>query len=826
MKEKRRIYAVIILLICSHLGIQAREKSTDWLDEYNVVWKSQSDNSSGSMPCGGGDIGMNVWVENGDLLFYIERSGNIDENDQIRKNGRVRIRLKPSPFSDNGHDVSFEQKLDLKSGAVFIKGKTTDNETAIKLWAEVHRPAIHVEVKSKEAISVTASFESWRNEKLLIPISDTGSGGGRDYNRWSCYGYVSYKGDVFAYPDNISFKEDNKVLFYHRNGKDMIFDKEVKLQGLDGVADRLRHPTKNRIFGGMMFGENLTNGENTQGEYTHTPFKGWQLRSIKPAKEHHVQIVLHTEQNESLTEWKENLQSRITEAVSHELAWEKNQKWWAEFWNRSHVCINQGKGPDDTGWQVGRNYQLMRYMLGCNAYGEFPTHFNGGLFIFDHYYVDGKEGMNPSFYNADYRKWMAWTGMNQRLMYWPFLKSGDFEEMRPQFDFYRLNHLNASFRNEVSFGVKGCSFAEQINSGGLPNGYHYGWEEPYGNRKPNHDIGMQHHHKHYFHTQIEFAYMLHEWYRFTGADISEYIPFMKDAVIFHFEYHKMLEQRRNGKDWTEDGKLALRNMQATETYKPGSNPTPEVASLHKNLECLLALPSKWVSEEEKELFRSWQKRVPELNFRIRNGHKTLSPLLESEPSARLGNREIAQLYPVFPYGMYALGLPDIDIAINTWKYGLDKAGNTYLGELFGVDAYPQREAWWGWGQQGIFLARLGLTEEARYYVSKKLSDSKGDPRTESFKARFPAFWGPGFGCMPSMEWGASGMIAIQEMLLQTIAQDGKEIRVLPAWPSDWNVDYKLHAPKQTVVEVEFKNGEIQILEVTPKERQKHVVINL
>lgn len=37
------------------------------------------------MPCGGGDIGMNVWVENGDLLVYIDRSGNIDENDQQMK---------------------------------------------------------------------------------------------------------------------------------------------------------------------------------------------------------------------------------------------------------------------------------------------------------------------------------------------------------------------------------------------------------------------------------------------------------------------------------------------------------------------------------------------------------------------------------------------------------------------------------------------------------------------------------------------------------------------------------------------------------------------
>ena len=41
-------------------------------DDY--VWTTPSRNSSESMPCGGHDVGMNVWVENGDVLFYVSRS--------------------------------------------------------------------------------------------------------------------------------------------------------------------------------------------------------------------------------------------------------------------------------------------------------------------------------------------------------------------------------------------------------------------------------------------------------------------------------------------------------------------------------------------------------------------------------------------------------------------------------------------------------------------------------------------------------------------------------------------------------------------------------
>lgn len=83
--------------------------------------------------------------------------------------------------------------------------------------------------------------------------------------------------------------------------------------------------------------------------------------------------------------------------------------------------------------EITRNYTLFRYMLGCNAYGSVPTKFNGGLFTFDPCHVDEKQSFTP-----DYRKWGGgtMTAQNQRLVYWPMLKSGDFDMMPSQFDFY------------------------------------------------------------------------------------------------------------------------------------------------------------------------------------------------------------------------------------------------------------------------------------------------------------------------------------------------------------------------------------------------------
>ena len=51
-------------------------------------------------------------------------------------------------------------------------------------------------------------------------------------------------------------------------------------------------------------------------------------------------------------------------------------------------------------------------MLGCNAYGEWPSKFNGGLFTFDPVYVDPKTPFTP-----DYRKWGGGT-MTLRTSDW------------------------------------------------------------------------------------------------------------------------------------------------------------------------------------------------------------------------------------------------------------------------------------------------------------------------------------------------------------------------------------------------------------------------
>jgi hypothetical protein len=47
--------------------------------------------------------------------------------------------------------------------------------------------------------------------------------------------------------------------------------------------------------------------------------------------------------------------------------------------------------------------------------------------------------------------------------------------------------------------------------------------------------------------------------------------------------------------------------------------------------------------------------------------------------------------------------------------------------------------------------------------------------------------------------------------------------LFPAWPKEWDVQFKLHAPYNTTVEGVYRDGKLVELEVTPKSRRKDVV---
>jgi hypothetical protein len=794
---------LISILLLAIFSVGCKNKKTETkstFDDYNIIWDTQSKNASESMPLVGGDIGCNVWVENGDILLYIQRSGSFDENSGYLKMGRIRIQLNPNPFTKGN---SFRQQLKLEDGYIEIDSKEGEKEnTIIKLWVDVFQPVVHVDVEAKQKINVSVAYESWRTEDKELKFGK---------ERFGAFGLEGYPGKVIRIKDKIE-QSENGILFYHRNPKEkLIPEVYIELTELEEFADEITDDIKNRTFGGLLFGEGFIQDGNDEGIYQGTPFKSWKLKSESAKKKHQIIFATHIEQAETIDEWKDKLAKTADLSNSgQQKAFEKTVIWWKDFWNRSYIFI-QPENPDTDNkvWQMSRNYQLFRYQLGGNVRGEYPSKFNGGNLIYDPVLVDENKAHDP-----DWRQWggSVFTAQNQRLLYWPMLKSGDFDAILPQFELYRKGLPGATARVKKHFGHKGAVYCEYANAPGLAFGDGWGWQNdqnyrirgeeiPIGDPRANAattfndpvEKGVMENGSIAYHweSQVEHAYMILEYHRYTGADISKYIPFIEQSIIFFDEHYRARQKMRNGKEVDENGKLVIFPSTSCESYRGAKNPADVLSGLKACLKSMLELDEKYLSAERKKYYAEFLNRVPNFDYDEVDGLKVIKP---AESWIRESNQELPQFYPLFPFNQFQLGDAEIEYFKNAYEIAPAFRKGTIIS----------------WHQDGIQFARMGITKEAADYNTRKLQDS---PR------RYPTFWGPGHDWVPDHNWGGSGMIGLQEMLLQSI---GDKIMLFPAWPKDWDVDFKLHAPKNTIVECSFKNGEIQNLKVTPETRSKDV----
>ena len=798
----KRFYLAIAMIF---VGV-----SVLWSQHANVVWDTPSRNSSESMPCGGGDIGMNIWVEEGDILFYLSRSGTFDENNCQLKQGRFRLRLSPNPFEDA---KDFRQELKLIDGYVEISAEGTQ----VQLWADVFHPVVHIEVINDRPLQAEIFYENWRYQDRLIRKGE---------GQQCSYKWAPPKGTMthadFISLENSSEKDSKRLLFYHRNAEETVFDVAVAQQGMNEVKSQMMNPLKNLTFGGYLSGENLEYIGTSDSVYAGTDYRAWGFRSLKASKKHHFSVVLHTEQTETVTQWEQGLktawqriapQGKISSKV---VSQDKKQTrlWWNAFWQRSFIETigetenkENSKVEKETGnkeksdakdalKEITRNYTLFRYMLGCNAYGSVPTKFNGGLFTFDPCHIDEKQAFTP-----DYRKWGGgtMTAQNQRLVYWPMLKSGDFDMMPSQFNFYNRMLKNAELRSHVYWQHEGACFCEQIENFGLPNPAEYGFKRP-----AWFDKGLEYNAwlEYEWDTILEFCQMILETKNYAGADITPYLPLIESSLTFFDEHYRLLASRRGRKALDGDGHLILFPGSACETYKMTNNASSTIAALRTVLETYIKVCNNEKWQKMLETIPPVPLRYIEVKDSLNLQASTMTPAWKQTISPaksweRINNIETPQLYPVFPWRIYGVGKENLEIARDTYFYD--------------PDALKFRSHT-GWKQDNIWAACLGLTEEAKSLSLAKLSDGPH---------RFPAFWGPGYDWTPDHNWGGSGMIGLQEMLLQT---NGTQILLFPAWPKEWNVHFKLHAPGNTTVEATLKDRKVTDLKVSPESRKKDIII--
>ena len=542
--------------------------------------------------------------------------------------------------------------------------------------------------------------------------------------------------------DTVLDGQKNRIAWYYRN--------------------RNRHVPRltNLTFGAIVAGDGLVSQGSSE------------LRTERPAVAHRVRICPHTAQTATPAEWLAEVERQMAEADGVPIATARRQhrQWWQAFWDRSWIFAD---GTAEAR-RVTQGYALQRFVTACAGRGAYPIKFNGSIFTMDWHKVEKIESMKKeTTLAADERNWggQYWF-QNTRAMYWPMLESGDFEMLRPLFRMYQDQLPGNAKAVREFYGHAGAYFAETAPFwGGVPN------------IKPD---ANGHFTRHYFTPILELSAMMLDYFAYTGDRefVGRTLLPVADAGVTFFDRHFP----------HENGRLVLDPDNAIEMYWKSRNPAPDIAGLRWVLGGLLALPADLTSAAQRARWQKILATVPQLPTGEVAGVKLLRP---AEMFDSGHNAENPELYAVYPFRLFGLGKPGLDLARATF------AARRFKGNYC-------------WRQDGIQAALLGDVETARQNVATVLT-------RKDKQCRFPAFWEHGNDYVPDEDNGGNGLHALQLML---VASEGRRILLLPAWPKQWDCRFKLHAPLQTALIGTVRGGKIASLCVEPMERLQDVELLL
>ena len=684
----------------------------------------------------------------------ISKTDTWDESTRILKVGRVRISLSPTPLAKG---KAFRQELKLRDGTIEIAGGEGATATTLRVWVDANQPVIRVECEGAQPFDLKAVLEPWRTEKRLFGENEWAS-------CWTMQGSSNRQGlECYVTPDTVVDAGNDRVVWYHRN-ESSVWPIGMKLQGVESLMEKMQDPLLHRTFGAAVRGPGLVRKDVRT------------LASGQPATSHLLSIYPLTAITPTPQAWLNLLDKNIKAAdgVTLAKARAQHQEWWQNFWQRSWIRISGDPGAE----AVTRGYTLQRWMSACAGRGAYPFKFNGSIFT-----VEKHDGNNKLPTDPDFRQWGGdFWWQNTRLPYWPMLTSGDYDLMQPMFRMY-LNTLPlAKERNKIWFNCEGAFIAETMNFWGLYGYGDYGWDR---DGKQVGDVSTPWIGR-IWTGGLDLSLMMLDYYEHTQDKAflkQDALPWA-DAMVLYFDTRFKRDPA---------GKLLITPGQALETYRDASvfNPTTDVAGLHAVIERLLALPQSLTDSAARERWTRFQKDLPDLPMADKGGKKCV------QPAAKFGDRgncENPELYTVFPFRIYGVGKPNLEIGRDTFAARIEKSAQ-------------------GWQQSAIQAAMLGLTSEAKGMLVQNAANSNGG-------MRFPAIWGPNYDWLPDQCHGGNLLNTTQSMLLQA---DGKKILLFPAWPKEWDVSFKLHAPLNTTVEGELRGGKVTTLKVTPKSRAADVV---
>ena len=773
---------ILIIISCHSFILPASANVSDNADakigRYNVIWNSPSKDASGVMPIGNGDIAAGVYaLEDGDLYLLLSKNDAYTYSGDIFKTGRVRVSLNPNPFSKG---KPFKQTLDLVNGSVNIEA----DGVTIRVWADASRSVYHIEIEAEREISVETKPEFW--ERFLTCA----------YNNFDVAAEDAQQQTYSEPVQDVCVERNGNIVWYYAVGNHSVFADDMKYYEVEDMAAAFEDPYLYNTFGNLLESQDLTLKDGSLS-----------------GKGKRIDIKIHslTQQTPETSEWITAIEKQAAKKTVTAKDWKKHCQWWSDFWKRSWILVSDNTLPTDErekfngegyitsrtekdgGALAAQSYNVFRYLMACQSRGRVQVKFNGGLFTQPLRCDEnswGKKVLVPQpdgtfLSHEDDRDWgRRFTYQNQRLLYWPLLMSGDYDLMKPFFDYY-FNLLPV--RKAITkawFGHEGAYYRENIEPTGAERDCGREGKPP--KTKPGENLGEGYYHSYYFTSGLETLSMMIDFATYTGDKNfrdSVLVPFAREVLLF-FDKHYPREA---------SGKIRLDPSMVLETWWIAVNPAPDIAGLQYCLDELLAMKAGTIEDQVR--WKRFRSEVPQVFLHEIDGQQAIAPAEKWEMKK---NSENGELYPVFPFRRFGLGRGNVDIVKRTME-------NRTCVNSFDYKC---------WTQDQIHWAYAGCAQKAKDGLVHRF-------RHASDQCRFPLYGSQSPDSCPDFDHFGSGSTALQRMLVQEV--DDK-ILLLPAWPADWDTDFKLRLKHGAVITGMVKNGKLVSWDIKPASKRSQVIV--
>jgi hypothetical protein len=798
----------------------------------SIRYRTPGETDRSAMPIGNGRLAASVWTDrDGNINAYLSRGDALSELDRTLKLGKISVKFSPNPFTGE----AFLQELRLQEGCICLSGKGG----SCRIFIGDRDDTLYISGRFHLKTRITADFRTWRT----VPASHNSDffsdelTESADVVEKDCADTNIGNADMIA--GSADTDAGGRILIFHKNGENLI-RKTAENQSLADHMDVIPDFLTGRIFGGLMTGAGTYCSDRVEVRvYTESAQESEE--DFRKHLQDMAESADHTE-NADHIEGADLIESAdlsaaddfSRNAASATAAFAAVRQRWEKFWERSYVRVSGdipvkpkvtpetaacAKEPTeyecDCTSPVTLAYNLTKYMLECCDGGPFPVLYNGFLFQMEpgggkHFSVDNfgmaytsqPAGEPDISCNPDERSWareQMWQ--NLRHPYYTMLRTGSAEQVKVLFRYYRnFRELNR-VRARLYYHAGGQHSTEMTLSCGLQS------RDIYGKDRQNRALG-------YADNRwggavdispgLEQLYLMLDCFAYEQgtlssdpkipADMPETAPFCPDAALYDCDSDSLQQDILIfAKDLFEytatrfpnrcHGKMVIGPLQSVETYWNTIDPMPVVAGLHAVTERMLRLPG--LSDDDRKYFQQYRSMLPAIPTRTKNGQQFFMPALAFDGIRH--NVEPPEYYAVYPFDLPDMGLAGKTAARNTFEKYSREYG---MLDPFTIGSRPDKASCCGWQYSGVTAARLGLTE-----VCRKVLENNSGLTNPGY--RFPAMWGPVYDAVPDVDHGTGIMNLLHEMIVQTTDE---EVRVLPAFPKDWKVEYRLYLQKDTVIE--------------------------